>query len=244
MLEIKEYVSHHKILTGLLGFCMLTSFGAPATQAVKLATFNPSSSNSASLFERIESPGNRAIAVAEGNFTLSGKKTKLYAGHIDPSLIGGRKVMNRGFCSSYGKGGNVAEADKYCLNRIKSRLGLLNLKFNNAGVNPEQHKFAYWNAVDLWNQAGAPEDVRFPAIYKKYIDNGVEPNVAILKARVESFQYKAGGLYNICVREPYFRKKLAGLRPMSNTWKYKCAETDQARRLNAGLKYLLKHKAI
>ncbi len=254
----KRYVDHNKILIGLSACVLLTATitNEAVQTAVQVATFNPNNHEAAKAFTSpdgigvktiadvnkafasVTSPGNMAIATAEGNRKITGEKTKLYAGHIDPSMLGGRAVKNKGFCSSYGghKGGGVEQADNYCLNRIKKRIPLLHVKFQRAGVNPKEHFFAFWNAVDLWNQAGDPEDVRFPALYAQNIKNGMESGAAILKARVDSFRWQAGGLYNICRREPFYINKLRGLQ--GNAWKYKCTELDQRRRMTAASKTL------
>jgi hypothetical protein len=51
------------------------------------------------LFSNINSPGNIAICHAEGNCQKNGAFTSLYYGHIDPSKLGGKRVLNQGFCS-------------------------------------------------------------------------------------------------------------------------------------------------
>ena len=184
------------------------------------------------LFANINSPGNLAICHAEGNCTKNGEFTSLYYGHIDPSKIDGKRVLNQGFCSDYGKSkvGDINAANRGCLLRIKSRLPKLTSLFQQQNIDINQHKIAFINSVDLWNQAAPRVSDNFPQFYANNIHNGLPVDSAIRKARVDAFNHRARGLFNICVREPYYRNRLKLYSQYSRSWKRKCIDIDQNRR--------------
>ncbi len=187
------------------------------------------------LFTNIHSPGNLAICRAEGNCEKNGKFTSLYYGHIDPSKLGGKRVLNQGFCSDYGKSkaGDIDGANRGCLRRIKSRLPRLTKLFKQHNIDITKHKAAYINAVDLWNQAAPRVSDNFPQLYAANIKKGLDQENAIRRSRIDAFNLSASGLFNICSREPYYISKLATYRRNSTQWKRKCIEIDQNRRLIA-----------
>lgn len=184
------------------------------------------------LFANINSPGNLAICRAEGNCDKSGQFTSLYYGHIDPSKLGGKRVLNQGFCSDYGKSkvGDIDAANRGCLKRIQSRLPRLNKLFEQHSIDVNQHTAGYINAVDLWNQAAPRVSDKFPQLYAANIRNGLSVDNAIRKARIDAFNLSANGLFNICRREPFYINKLTIYRQYSMQWKYKCIDIDQNRR--------------
>lgn len=184
------------------------------------------------LFTNIDSPGNTAICKAEGNCDKNGRFTSLYYGHIDPSKLGGRRVLNQGFCSDYGKSnpGDIEGANKGCLKRIKSRLPRLTKLFKQNNIDINQHIAAYINAVDMWNQAAPRVSDNFPQLYAKNIREGLSINDAIRRSRIDAFNLSASGLFNICRREPYYVSRLATIPLNSTQWKRGCIDMDQNRR--------------
>ena len=174
------------------------------------------------LFANLQSPGVNAIAAAEGNRYPDGRNTPLYeGGHVDP----GNGKFNRGWCSDQGRGKDNADADRKCLERVRSRMDRINNLFRQAGIDPTQHLEAWVNALDLWNQARPQVSDLFPAKYAQGLREGRQGTAAILYARVEAFrrdgEIDAAGLLRICQRSP----SRAGLSP------WMCVATDQARRL-------------
>ena len=184
------------------------------------------------LFSNINSPGNIAICHAEGNCQKNGEFTSLYYGHIDPSKLGGKRVLNQGFCSDYGKSksGDINAANRGCLKRIKSRLARLTNLFQQHNININEHKIAFVNSVDLWNQAAPRVSDNFPKLYAVNIRNGLPVDNAIRKARVDAFNHRARGLFNICGREAYYINILGFYQKNSKSWKHKCIDIDQNRR--------------
>ena len=184
------------------------------------------------LFSSINSPGNIAICHAEGNCAKNGEFTSLYYGHIDPSKLGGKRVLNQGFCSDYGKSkaGDINAANRGCLLRIKSRLPRLTNLFQRQNIDIKQHKTAFVNSVDLWNQAAPRVSDNFPKLYAANIRNGLPVDSAIRNARVDAFNHQARGLFNICGREPHYINRLAFYQKYSRLWKRKCIDIDQERR--------------
>ena len=184
------------------------------------------------LFSSINSPGNIAICHAEGNCAKNGEFTSLYYGHIDPSKLGGKRVLNQGFCSDYGKSkaGDINAANRGCLLRIKSRLPRLTNLFQRENIDIKQHKTAFVNSVDLWNQAAPRVSDNFPKLYAANIRNGLPVDSAIRNARVDAFNHQARGLFNICGREPHYINRLAFYQKYSRLWKRKCIDIDQERR--------------
>ena len=184
------------------------------------------------LFTNIDSPGNIAICKAEGNCDDNGKFISLYYGHIDPSKLGGKRVLNQGFCSDYGKSkaGDIDGANKGCLRRIQSRLPRLTKLFQQQNIDIAQHKTAFINAVDLWNQASPRVSDSFPQVYADNISKGLSIDNAIRRSRIDAFNLSANGLFNICVREPFYINKLKGIPQYSTQWKRNCIDIDQNRR--------------
>ena len=188
--------------------------------------------NAEKLFANIESPGNLAICRAEGNCDKHGQFTSLYYGHIDPSKIGGKRVLNQGFCSDYGKSkaGDIDGANRGCLRRIKSRLPRLTKLFQKYNIDINEQRAAYINAVDLWNQAAPRVSDSFPRIYANNISFGLSIDDAIRRSRIDAFNLSASGLFNICSREPYYISRLAAYPRNSTQWKRGCIDIDQNRR--------------
>ena len=184
------------------------------------------------LFTNIDSPGNIAICKAEGNCDDNGKFTSLYYGHIDPSKLGGKRVLNQGFCSDYGKSksGDIDGANRGCLSRIKSRLPRLTKLFQQHNLDVNEHPAAYVNAVDLWNQASPRVSDNFPKVYADNISKGLSIDNAIRRSRIDAFNLSADGLFNICAREPYYISRLASYPQHSTDWKRNCIDLDQNRR--------------
>ena len=184
------------------------------------------------LFSNINSPGNAAICHAEGNCQKNGEFTSLYYGHIDPSKLGGKRVLNQGFCSDYGKSkvGDIDGANRGCLRRMQSRLPRLTNLFKQQNININEHKTAFVNSVDLWNQAAPRVSDNFPKLYAANIRNGLPVDSAIRKARVDAFNHRARGLFNICGREKYYINRLLNYPKHSRQWERKCIDIDQNRR--------------
>ncbi|MGB3640722.1 MAG: hypothetical protein WBA39_24570 [Rivularia sp. (in: cyanobacteria)] len=184
------------------------------------------------LFANIDSPDNLAICRAEGNCDKNGKFTSLYYGHIDPSKLGGKRVLNQGFCSDYGKSkaGDIDGANQGCLRRIKSRLPRLTKLFKQYNIEINEHPAAYINAVDLWNQAAPRVSDNFPQLYADNSNKGLDKESAIRRSRIDAFNLSASGLFNICRREPYYISRLTDYPLNSTQWKRGCIDIDQNRR--------------
>ena len=231
---------HHLTILSLL---ILSSplFGLSINQGFSYIDRN----NAEKLFANVESPGNVAICRAEGNCDDNGKFTSLYYGHIDPSKLGGKRVLNQGFCSDYGKSkaGDIDGANRGCLRRIKSRLPLLTKLFQQHNIDTSEHTAAYINAVDLWNQAAPRVSNNFPQLYAANIKKGLDKESAIRRSRIDAFNLSASGLFNICSREPYYISRLAAYRQNSTQWKRGCIDIDQNRRRLA-INEILTHRGV
>ena len=70
----------------------------------------------------------------------------------------------------------------------------------------------------------------FPKFYAANIRNGLPVDSAIRKARVDAFNHRARGLFNICGREKYYINRLLNYPKHSRQWKRKCIDIDQNRR--------------
>lgn len=164
----------------------------------------------------------RAIGHAEGNLTVTGKKTALYWGHTDP----GNRRRNMGWCSDQGRGGgDAARADQECLRYVR--------KWESAIAGPMQEhdldsKMVWINAFDLANQAHPRHAPRLPERFAYARANGKGKNKVeqIAWARTATFiaadgTNQAGGLLGICRREN---------RPVSD---WECVYQDQKRRTEA-----------
>lgn len=196
--------------------------------------------SAAELFATRQSAGSIAIGAAEGNLTAAGKATSLYLGHIDP----GNHVTNRGFCS-WNRALNltVAEADRRCLAALQSQSAAVERKLKDLGIDVKTDIEALVNGADIWNQSNFAGR-QFAAKYKKALEKGLRGERAILDARVEAFrnevgQLDASGLFGICLREPHYRRQLAGLTAYSEAWRWQCIALDQGRRVGE-VSYALK----
>ena len=232
------------ISLGVLGYSIV-SFGINKAQD-NLPYFDKTPTHAKDLFAEIKSPGNLGIALAEGTKDEEGRETALINGHTDPATLGRRRVRNQGFCSDFGRTapGDIDGANQGCLKRIKSRLPRLTRLFLQQGLNPNDHLKAYWNAVDLWNQGSPFVSDNFPGLYANNLKSGKSTDNAIRKARVDSFELKANGLYHICRNFEPFKSNLAGLTVNSREWKERCTDLDQNRRRIAGETVLRKNGVI
>ena len=221
---------HVTVLSLLILSSSLLGISIPKTFSYVIPNFT--NNNVEELFTNIDSPGNVAICRAEGNCDKKGQFTSLYYGHIDPSKIGGKRVLNQGFCSDYGKSkaGDIDGANRGCLRRIKSRLPKLTKLFQKHNIDINEHPAAYINAVDLWNQAAPRVSDSFPQIYANNIKKGLNKETAIRRSRIGAFNLSASGLFNICRREPYYISRLASYPRHSTQWKRGCIDIDQNRR--------------
>lgn len=201
-------------------------------------------STAAKLFATKKSPGAIAVGVAEGNYTTSGKTTRLYAGHTDP----GNHVPNKGFCS-WNKAYriSVAQADINCLNALQRQSRATERRLKANGINPKTNVEALINGTDIWNQSNSAGP-QFANKYKLALSKGMKGKKAILFARVEAFRRASGrlsasGLFGICRRESAYRSKLVGLQSGSESWQWKCISLDQGRRVKEVARALEASKA-
>jgi D-alanyl-D-alanine dipeptidase len=172
-----------------------------------------------------ESLGVRAICAAEGNCDFQGNRTALSKGHVDP----GNGVWNRGWCSDQGRGKDEAEADIKCLEYVRKWLD------DNADAQPYGTE-VFLNAIDLANQSSNKSGLADK--YKQSIAEGREGIDAIAHARVEAFRHdgelSAKGLFKVCSNpRNLFSRRLRGMRPYSEEWRYRCIHQDQERRVKA-----------
>lgn len=185
-----------------------------------------------SLFATKKAPGSIAIGAAEGNLTVTGKITSLYSGHVDP----GNHVTNRGFCSwNRSKNLSIAQADRRCLSALQRQSTATEKKLLTLELDPKDHTEALVNGADLWNQSNSAGP-KFATKYKQALDKGFKGNTANIWARVEAFRDRSGtlnasGLFGICAREPYYQRRLSGIKPYSEAWRWQCIALDQRRRV-------------
>ncbi len=211
----------------------------PTTTASQTPTLKSDSSHkdlttsvASTLFATKKAPGSIAIGAAEGNLTVTGKITSLYSGHTDP----GNHVTNRGFCSwNRSKNLSVAQADKRCLSALQRQSTATEKKLLTLELDPKDHTEALVNGADLWNQSNSAGP-KFAKKYKQALDKGFKGNTANIWARVEAFRDRSGtldasGLFGICAREPYYKRRLAGIKPYSEAWRWQCIALDQKRRV-------------
>jgi D-alanyl-D-alanine dipeptidase len=205
----------------------------PEKPSVKTDTKKQRFSTSAALlFANRKSPGSIAVGAAEGNLTPSGKATSLYSGHTDP----GNHVVNRGFCSwNRAKNLTVQQADRRCLKALQRQSAKTEQSLFRVGIDPKIEYHALVNGTDLWNQSNSAGP-RFARAYQKALKKGLTGKKALVNARVEAFRNPAGkldasGLFGICVRESYYKNKLRGYRPYSESWRWSCIALDQGRRV-------------
>jgi D-alanyl-D-alanine dipeptidase len=209
---------------------------SPATQSPTLKSDSShkdlTTSVASTLFATKKAPGSIAIGAAEGNLTVTGKTTSLYSGHIDP----GNHVTNRGFCSwNRSKNLSVAQADKRCLSALQRQSTATEKKLLALELDPKDHTEALVNGADLWNQSNSAGP-KFAKKYKQALDKGFKGNTANIWARVEAFRDRSGmldasGLFGICAREPYYQRRLSGIKPYSEAWRWQCIALDQRRRV-------------
>ena len=244
-------------LFNILLLLLVTSFALskPAIKFMSNGVKSISSTNTSysgelnDLFADNSSIGVLAICTAEGNCQLDGSKTKLYSGHVDP----GNGVINRGWCSDQGRGGNnLDNADAVCLKRTRSRIPRLVKKLEAFGINPKQNIEAFINNLDQWNQASPRVSDAFPKKYADALKKGLKGKEAILWARVEAFrksnrELEAGnsrvGLFSICLnpKNTYYTNRLKQFPMWSERWRWNCIALDQKRRLEAINKVLLRN---
>ncbi|MEM6404002.1 MAG: hypothetical protein AAF757_27900 [Cyanobacteria bacterium P01_D01_bin.116] len=247
------------LLNILLLLCITTfALSKPVIKFVSDSIENISSINTSSnenlkdLFANNSSVGVLAICAAEGNCRLDGSRTKLYSGHVDP----GNRVINRGWCSDQGKGGNnLDNADAVCLKRTRSRIPRLVRKLQAVGINPKQNIEVFINSLDQWNQASPRVSDAFPKKYADALKKGLKSKEAILWARVEAFRESNGeleagnsrvGLFSICLnpKNIYYINRLQQFPMWSERWRWNCIALDQKRRLETINKVLLKNTNI
>lgn len=228
----------------------------PATTTVIDRPFDlkQSLTNYTPLFATPTSLGMVAIGVAEGNYrlliqdgTLYVQQTPFYFGHTDPgNLSWGDVVTNYGPCSDQGRsGGNIALAEKLCLQRAQSRLPTHLTDLHGAGVDPNLDLEALLNTADLYNQASPIHSRHFPKALVMARQGGLRGVEALAWARTASFYLnlneemdlqtgsnKATGLLGICAREN---------RPITE---WDCVYKDQLRRVKAIDAVLEKYRQI
>lgn len=192
------------------------------------------------LFKNKFSPGSVAVGVAEGNLTPQCRATTIYQGHIDP----GNFAVNRGFCS-WNKSTQITveEADFLCLNALLRQSVFTENSLFDLGFNPGVNRKAIVMGSDLWNQSNSAGP-KFAQKFKIAVwEKGLIGEKAYIWARVESFrnsqdELDASGLFGICLREEYYKKRLAGLVPFSEEWRWNCIALDQGRRVREIMKVM------
>lgn len=197
----------------------------------------------AQIFQSPTALGVVAVGVAEGNYRLIVQNGALfvqptpnYYGHTDPgNLSWGQRVTNYGPCSDQGRsGGNLAVADRACVERLMGRLPTALTDLYAAGIDPYDDLQALVNAVDLYNQASPIHSRWFPQALMIARRGGLSGLEAYAWARTASFYLdsndrldirngtnRASGLLGICSREG---------RPVTQ---WECVYADQARRVQA-----------
>jgi hypothetical protein len=219
----------------------------PVAQAVETVTYRTPPAI-AEVAKDMNSIAVLAIGHAEGNFTVSGEYTSLIHGHVDPSLIGGRRVLNKGWCSNYGRGGTLEEANKGCLERTQSRVNLIASRMENNGLSPEQNFELFLNILDLWNQASPRVSDVAPKVAGDLHKKGLRGEDLILTTRIEAFrdensgQLSAVGLFNICTNPANQAHDFVKSYPYkSEQWRDACIKWDQNRRATA-IRNVLKYR--
>jgi len=193
-----------------------------------------------SLFKTKFSPGCVSVGVAEGNLTAQCSPRGIYQGHIDP----GNFAVNRGFCS-WNKSQNltVEQADIFCLDALQRQSVSTENNLFYLGLNPAINQRAIVMGADLWNQSNSAGPQFAQKFKTALLSKGLVGEKAYLWARVESFrnaknELDASGLFGICVREKYYKEKLALLTPFSEEWRWNCIALDQGRRVREVLNVL------
>lgn len=206
------------------------------------------------LFAAPTSLGMVAIGVAEGNYrllvkdgTLYVQQTPFYFGHTDPgNLSWGDVVSNYGPCSDQGRSkGDIALAERLCLERALNGLPTQLFDLNAAGIDPNLDLEALLNTADLYNQASPIHSRYFPQALAIARNGGLKGIEALAWARTASFYLnfnneldvegglnKATGLIGICAREN---------RP---TTEWQCVYDDQMRRVKAIANVLEKYRSL
>lgn len=197
----------------------------------------------AQIFQSPTSMGVVAVGVAEGNYRLMVQNGSLfvqptpnYYGHTDPgNLSWGQRVTNYGACSDQGRsGGNLAVADRACVERLSGRLPTALTDLYAAGIDPYEDLQALVNAIDLYNQASPVHSRWFPQALAIARRGGLSGLEAYAWARTASFYLdsndrldirngtnRASGLLGICSREG------------RAVTQWECVYADQARRVQA-----------
>jgi len=207
---------------------------SPSTIASNVA-FNINSKDLFATADPKKSLGVRAICAAEGNCDSEGNRTALSRGHRDP----GNGKWNRGWCSDQGRGKNEAEADIKCLQYVRKWL-----EGNSDARQLGDEVFI--NALDLANQSSIKKGLANK--YKQALKEGKHGIEAITHARIEAFrrengELSASGLFRVCSNpRNLFYKRLRGLTPGSEQWRYNCIRQDQKRRVEAINKVLTRSK--
>ncbi len=206
------------------------------------------------LFAAPTSLGMVAIGVAEGNYrllvkdgTLYVQQTPFYFGHTDPgNLSWGDVVSNYGPCSDQGRSkGDIALAERICLERALNGLPTQLFDLNAAGIDPNLDLEAVLNTADLYNQASPIHSRYFPKALAIARNGGLKGIEALAWARTASFYLnlnneldvegglnQATGLIGICAREN---------RP---TTEWQCVYDDQLRRVKAIANVLEKYRSL
>ena len=210
--------------------------------------------NYSPLFAAPTSLGMVAIGVAEGNYrllvkdgTLYVQQTPFYFGHTDPgNLSWGDVVSNYGPCSDQGRSkGDIALAERICLERARNGLPTQLFDLNTAGIDPNLDLEAVLNTADLYNQASPIHSRYFPQALAIARNGGLKGIEALAWARFACFYLnlnnemditggsnKATGLIGICAREN---------RP---TTEWQCVYDDQMRRVKAIATVLEKYRRL
>lgn len=210
---------------------------------VRSFNLRKSLTNVSPLFASPVSLGMLSIGVAEGNYRVYIKKGILYVeqtanyfGHTDPgNLSWGEVVTNYGPCSDQGRsGGDIALAEKLCLQRALSALPTQLVDLHTAGIDPNLDIEGLLNTADLYNQASPIHSRKLPQALAMARQGGLSGVEAVAWARTASFylnsnreldleqgENKASGLIGICARE--------NLR----ITEWQCVHRDQLRRAKA-----------
>ncbi|NER29998.1 MAG: hypothetical protein F6J89_20855 [Symploca sp. SIO1C4] len=242
-LKSKIDVSSKANLKGKQTIPSSNKLASDAKFPVRPFNLRKSLTNVSPLFATPVSLGMLAIGVAEGNYRVYIKQGILYVeqtanyfGHTDPgNLSWGEVVTNYGPCSDQGRsGGDIAIAEKLCLQRAVSALPTHLVDLHTAGIDPNLDVEALLNTADLYNQASPIHSRRLPQALAIARQGGLSGVEAVAWARTASFylnsnreldleqgENKASGLIGICAREN-----------LSIT-EWQCVHRDQLRRAKA-----------
>ena len=240
--------------TSMTGRDRSMKFAGDSTVPTRPFDLQQSLTSYSPLFAAPTSLGMVAIGVAEGNYrllvkdgTLYVQQTPFYFGHTDPgNLSWGDVVSNYGPCSDQGRSkGDIALAERICLERALNGLPTQLFDLNAAGIDPNLDLEAVLNTADLYNQASPIHSRYFPKALAIARNGGLKGIEALAWARTASFYLnfnnemdieggsnKATGLIGICAREN---------RP-TNEWQ--CVYDDQMRRVKAIATVLEKYRRL